>query len=64
MLDGPAFFKSLPPDHGSLGCYHGGHGKEKNIVSFSVSSVYSVFKALKTPSTNGGDELNQESHPV
>jgi DMSO/TMAO reductase YedYZ molybdopterin-dependent catalytic subunit len=21
MLDGPAFFKSLPPDHGSLGCY-------------------------------------------
>jgi hypothetical protein len=21
MLDGPAFFKSLPPHHDSLGCY-------------------------------------------
>src|SRR5882757_1306753 len=22
MLDGPAFLKPLPPNHGSMGCYH------------------------------------------
>src|SRR3954447_8050408 len=32
MLDGPAFFKGLPPHHGSMGCYpSGGRHEQKGL---------------------------------
>jgi hypothetical protein len=62
MLDGPAFFKSLPPDHGSLGCYRQNlefpEPEERHgTFVFRVSLGKGVWRRIAMPADETLDDL-------